>query len=457
MLFCTVRFVSGYEIDPVTRSNNTAVVNRIFKENQEKYKNNPDMLLLPGLLADRKTKRIILQAEATGMTEGSPIEFFLIGEKSGHGYESLSVSFAQPSDVQKALEFLEMQAGRPTDARKCYFWPKGERVIMTFASMDAEKSLRPIRAEKLVLDSRTKKTLPEYGLVFTGSIMLESTNIPGKKIYAVDAKEPNSIASTYNALETVMDVPFAWSQKSAYGNILINPAHILKAGCLLEITIEPEYKDGKKRVLDLKLEVTTKPDTDIKTLDDLEYHLKDSDNMELNKKLSLNSVLKVFDSINDKGQDPFVSLNISDDITITAVAKLCAICSTIDTEKGIRIEPPASGHLYYRAFIPNEQQRNRAERFAQPWEFSLSLINSGMAGVLTKIDQLWKKDKIDPDLKATDFVVNTPQDLQKELKEKGPGIPVIFVFADPLITYGQLMSFIRPVLESYPMIHVFVK
>jgi len=455
---CITKMVSAtYEADPVIRARNKTRVEQSFKSNQEKYRDNNDMLVLPGLLADRKAKRISLFAEATGLSKGSPIEFFLIGEYSGHAYESLSVSFARPGDVQKAFEFIGMSAGRASDLRKCLFWPKGERVITTFSSLDSKIPLKSIRVEKLILDSRTKKTLPDCGLVFTGSIIIETSDQPGKKILAADTREPYSIASTYNAFETIMDVPFSWSQKSAYGNILVNDSCLIKAGCFLEVTMEPEYKDGKKRVIDLQMETAVRSDSGGKTIDDIDFHVRNAAGEELNKKLALNDMLKFFDSLNEEGHDPFVAVRLTDGITVRAAFEICNILSKIDTEKGIRIEPPEAGHLYYRAFTPNEKMRNRADRFAQPLELSLSVTNSGVTAVLTRIQQIWKSNSAEPDLKPDDYPVNTPEELQKKLKEIKTETPVIFIFADPCVTYGQIMSYIRPIFESYPMIHVYLK
>ncbi|MFZ2410063.1 MAG: YdjY domain-containing protein, partial [Candidatus Methanoperedens sp.] len=252
ILFCLILIVRDaigeYDPDLAIRARNKAAVDQILKENTEKYKNNPDMLVLPGLIADRKAQKVTLLAEATGLTKGSPVEFFLVSETSGHGYESLAVSFAMPGNLQKSLEFIGMKPGRTADAGKCAFWPKGERVIVTFKSKDPEQKDGSTRIETLVLDSRSQKPLPECGLVFTGSPLIQSPEKPGTNVFASDAREPGSLASTYNALETVLDVPFSWAQKTVYGNILANHSNTLKTGSLLEITFEPEYKDGKKRV-----------------------------------------------------------------------------------------------------------------------------------------------------------------------------------------------------------------
>ena len=231
----------------------------------------------------------------------------------------------------------------------------------------------------------------------------------------------------------------------------------MKSGCPLTVSIEPQPREGTKRVLELRLDISVKPGTAGRKLDELEFHIKNSEGAELNESASLSAALKTFDSINGRNQDPFVTIRLDNAVTVEAAAQVCDILSKIDTEKGIRIEPPSSGQLYYRAFVPNEKQRNRADRFAQPWELSLSVTNSNIHGILSKIDQIWKTNKTEPDLKATDFTADTPQDFLKTLKEKGPGVPVIFVFADPAVSHGQLMSFIGPVQETHPMIHVYLK
>ena len=448
---------AAYEPDSAIRSNNQAVVDCSYAGNVKKFKDNPDMLVKPGLLADRKTRRVKMMVEATGMAEGSPIEFFLIGSASGHGYESLAISFSKPGDVQKALEFIGMKPGRPADIANCQFWPKGERVNVWFSPPANRVPSERLRMEDLVLDSRTKKPLPACGFVFTGAEMIESTEKPGLKAYCVDVREPCSIASTYNAPETVLDVPFAWSQKTVYGDILVNPAHVLKAGALLEVTFEPQNMDGSKRVMDLSLEISGVKGSPAASLADLEFRVTDSSGVALTSKPALNAALALFSSLNEKGRDPFVTVRFSDDVTIGAAHGVAQLLSKIDSDNGIRVEAPPPGQLFYRAFIPNEQNRTRSERISQPWELALSVSNSVVAAVLTKVDQIWKDDSIQPALKATEFAIRSPDELKKTLKDAGPGIPVIFVFADPLITVGALMRYMAPVRSDYPMIHVYVR
>ncbi|GAI08008.1 unnamed protein product, partial [marine sediment metagenome] len=190
------------------------------------------------------------------------------------------------------------------------------------------------------------------------------------------------------------------------------------------------------------------PTDEEKRLEDLSFEI-------MGEKLKLNEMLEKFAKMTETGHDPFVTLRFGDDLTLKAVHDLCVILSSIETEKGIRIEPPLPGHLYYKAFMPDESFRQREERISQPWELHLSVENSKITGVLTQIEQIWKDGKVWPDLKVKDYPVADPEALRKELDNRGPGLPVVLVFAQSGVTYGQLTTFIKPVLSTHPTIHVF--
>jgi hypothetical protein len=206
---------------PTPRQKNKAVVQKAYEENLKRSKDNPDVMVRPGLAADRKEKRVHLLAEATGFPTYDAIEFFLISEESGRDYEALAVSFAKPSDVHEALVFVGSRPGCPVNPSKLRLWPKGERVNVTFewdaaASTNAKAGRVRARAEELILDKRTHKPLPLTGLVFAGSFVDESPGQPGKRGYVADFSDPNSIASDFNEFSTVLDVPRQAEKSSVY-------------------------------------------------------------------------------------------------------------------------------------------------------------------------------------------------------------------------------------------------
>jgi hypothetical protein len=46
-----------------------------YEQNQKQFKDNPDYLVLPGLLANRKDKTVLLYGRATGLGPGDPSSF----------------------------------------------------------------------------------------------------------------------------------------------------------------------------------------------------------------------------------------------------------------------------------------------------------------------------------------------------------------------------------------------
>ena len=210
----------------------------------------------------------------------------------------------------------------------------------------------------------------------------------------------------------------------------------------------------RKRVIDLLLSVDGEPAT--VSLNDLRFSLK-SGASELNKEPSLTSVLAAVSGLVDDGRDPYVSLQFGAGVSLQALHDLCALLSSVDTEKGMRIEPPRPGQLFYKAFAPASTFLDRESRMAQPWELRLVSKESGVTAILTRIEETWKAGQPRPDLKPINYEVATPEALKQALQQYGPGLPVILVIAQPRITHGQLMTFLAPVLPIHSTIHVFLK
>lgn len=430
------------------RKTNLVHIAESFQERLVEYEQNPDFMVLPGLLADRKSKRIFIQAEATGISAGTTVEFFLIGENSGHAYETLAISFAKPGEIRKALIFTGIQPGVPAQPKALRFTPKGERVLMTFSSTNSIHPLNVIRAEDMIFDNVTGKSLPRTGFVFTGSFLSD----PDAAFCSADTRQPCAIAANYNEPSALLDLPRPASQGDIYGKLTVHSNLILHEGQLLEILLEPEYKDGKKRVIDLVLTVE-QPSSG----KNIQCTLTGTGPENLVAHGALNDVLEQFSSFTDNGHTPYVSLRFEDNLSLGEIQKLCAVLAAIETESGIQIEPPPAGHLYYRAFLPNEERRARTNRIVQPWELLLKQKKSVNTGTLVEIQQIWKDNQLEPELIIKKHKVSTPAALRKKLDEIGPGVPAVFVFADVSLSYGALMSFLTPIMTTHPMVHVFLE
>ncbi len=446
-------------LDDVLHHLNKAVVDRRYRDALKKHKDAPDRLVLPGLVADRKARRIVVYAQATGLTaKGEPPEFFIIAENSGHDYEALSVAFVKPSDVHRALRFIGMEPGRRVDPDRLQFWPKGERALLTFtARLTDKETVGPVRMERLFVDRKTGKPLDGAGLVFIGSAFVPSPTDPDETVYAADVFGPNAIAANYNEPSAVFDVPRQAPQKEIYGQIGVNPDTVFPPLALLEIVIEPEYKDGKKRVVDLDLSVALAPGRQGAELGDMALTLKNAQGETLDRNASVSNVLERFATLVEDGHDPFVTVRFDDALPLESVRRICVILAALDTEKGIRLEPPPPDQLYYRAFTPDPAFKDRARRFAQPWELRLTRGADGVTGVLTRLTQSWQEKRTEPDIVAEDFPVASGEALRAKLDELGPGLKVVLVFAAPDIVHGGLMAFIEPIRSTHPLIHVFVE
>lgn len=435
------------------RERNRAVVAAAYARNLKRFEAVPDTLVLPGLVADRQSKTVRISAESLGLDKsGSPPEFFLISQKSGHDYEALAVSFAKPSDVHKALVFIGMRRGRPVDPGSLRFWPKGERVIVTFACTNESRALSPTRVEELLIDSRTGKNLPGSGLVFTGSTTVASPVDATRTLYSADVHEPNSIAANYNEATSVLDVPRQAPQGAAYDRTSVNPELLLPKGSLIEVVMEPEYRDGKVRVKDLLLVVRGAGENG------LAADVSAKDGRKLLEEGTIPGALALFTRLVEAGHDPFVTLSFSDALPVSHIRDVCRILTSIETENGIRVEPPRAGRLFYRAFLPPERFRDRATRIAQPWELRVSRRDGALAVRLTQVEEIWpeESDKLRPELKVHHVDIPTPEFLKKELDTRGPGLPVILAFCPPDLAYGVLLRFLAPVLPTHGTVHVFL-
>jgi hypothetical protein len=425
-----------------------------YETNLKQFKDNPDYLVLPGLLASKKEKQVRLDGRATALGAGDAVEFFLIPADSGKDYESLTIAFVKPSDVHRALEFIGLKPGRSVNYNNNQYWPKGERVLVTIEwtpphgdDLDRGKSPnKKIRAEELILDTRTKKPLPLTGLVFTGSYLIKPED-GGKEMYAADVSDSRSIASDYNERSTVLDVPWQWPQGEVYGSLKPNPAHPFTPGQPLQIILEPEHKDDKTRIRDLTLKVLQKD----------HFTLLDANNKPLLSETDLVHLLAEFGKLTESGHDPFVTIDVAgSNLNLQQLREFFSLIQTLDRDGGIRVEAPPPGQLYYRAFFPDEQWRDRTKRLGRPWELHAKVgdASGALSGTL-----ILPADDIDNnggqgDLK---FQVNSPEELAKTLKEKSDRwSQSVYVFATPEIKYAPLLDLIRPAMKTHPGIYIFL-
>jgi len=321
------------------------------------------------------------------------------------------------------------------------------------------------------MDKYRKKTLPEVGFVFTGSRIVSRPGEKLRRAYAADVLTPKSVASLYNDPTTVLDVPRRARQSDVYGSLVVGPEYDFTKNELLTIILEPEHKNGRQRVKDLVLEVRRGAGKALTATDatgptaPIEFLLKERPGKTLTERPELAVVFEELDSLIRAGHDPYILLRFDGALRLEQVQKVCRVLALIDTDSGIRVEPPEPGQLYYEALLPDDEWLDRENRIIQPWELRLVRSKGKISGTLTLHESVFRSDRPAPEMKVTTFRADTPHSIRERLdadavrrKEAGrrAGPPVLLVFAEKNLTYAELLQFLDPVLATHNIIHVFL-
>jgi len=425
---------------------------RIYQENLNRYKNNPDVLVLPGLVANRKEKRVDVIVESTKIAANDAGEYLLVGEHSSHGYEALFWSFAKPSDLHRALEFIGLRAGTPRDPRVNRLWAKGDRVAVTVGDEPGGP-----RIEELIYDTEQEKTLPLDGLIFTGAMVVPNPTNSAQQVYVADDYDPMSIIPAYNEPASVLDVSWQATKGQYYESHVMNPDYPLQPNKMHTLVFEPVDKEGRPTVRDLDLAVTS----------ELDFRLTDrgSDKV-LNTNATYESVLEVCGNIIKKGQDPYVTVAFDDSLTLNQIKAVAAALMLIDRPGALHIDPGPMDRLYYRAFMPNPEWRDHQNRFTQAWEIHISKGKGNLTSKMVFYQPEWKDGSIDPVFWRSEFDAPTGKHVRdhldkdaQERKEKSvrQPPPVLLVYAPSDVLYGDLLKFIAPAMKSHSLVHLFLE
>lgn len=457
---------SIYKFRPAGHEKNKELADVAHKANLTRYANDTNILVLPGLVADKNKQRVEVVVESTGLDPKSPCEFTIVGEQSEHAYEALAISFAKPGAIHQALQFIGKTPGEPVNLEALRFWARGDCFEMSLVKDGAP----PVLLERLVLDQRTGKTLPEVGFRFTGSTRLADPKHREKKTIAADVYQPMAILSLFNTAGSVLEVPYVASKVDVYQNMTPNPEYTFPAGALLTLVIEPVKKEVAKCAKDLSLIVaagnstTTNRLTGLERIKALAFQLKDG-TVVLNEQPTISSVMQSLGVLDRKRNDYYLTVCFEGDVELGAAQALAPLLSIMDCERGIRIEPPPSGQLYYRAFTPDRELLDRDARMFHPWELALSDEAGAVAGRLLGFNSVYTNGSSQAKLELTELKISSPLSLRKALDAEAaapakPGQisrpPVIMVFAPATLKYGQLLQFLGPVLPTHKTVHVYL-
>jgi hypothetical protein len=436
------------------RAENVKRVEALLAKRQARANEADHLFVRRGLVADRTTRTVMLDAEATGLKARDIVEFPIIAESSGHDYEALLMAFAKPSEIVAALEFIGVPRGRPATPEALALWPKGERVRVSVEFPDGQR--RPI--EELILDVRNdSQPLPVLGFIHAGSTW---TVRDGQPHCAADDVGPGSVASSYNESTTVLDMPRLAQQGEVYERFVANPSALLEKDAFVTLWISPEPRpvDHPKRVMDLTL-VVTSPEGAMEIAAARFTLLGAGQGADSATGQPLADVLRTLRAFLPD-RDPYVTLDLGDSLSVRAATDLASVLAVLDNEDGMRIEPPKAGQLYYKAFAPRAEWRDRAQRVTQPCELRFARGTDGKpTATLVRIEEIWSEnpDNLRPDLKVHEQPIADPGALPAALVATKVELPVLLVFASGDMTLGALRPYLRAVQTTHPNVHVFAE
>ena len=112
----------------------------------------------------------------------------------------------------------------------------------------------------------------------------------------------------------------------------------------------------------------------------------------------------------------------------------------ISTRSDVRISPPEPGEMYYQAFLPNPDYRDREKRPQQPWELTLYDTGRRAAPVCWCVCGRFGGDDGEdvPKLETDSYSEGNPDDLRAELARHPTTLKVVLIFCSSELHYGEL-------------------
>lgn len=404
-----------------------------------------------GLSIDRNAGEVVVLAEFCGIDPNATVEFPIVGELSDRDYESIFRTFAKPGSIGKALESLGLPRGRNVDFGKMEFWPYGERVEIDVAPFAATNGMwTPI--QNYIVDMSSRAPLAYKSFVYCGSRDAEDF-APGAR--QCDAMAPNSVLSTYNEPQTLIDMPGRCAQNDVYERFLLAPDHNLVPFGLYRIRFR-RARDAEGNPIgspvDMELQIAGGDGTGV------EYRSRIGG--EERRFTNAVDFVEFVKAAAGKGAPLFATVSFHDSLTLQEAAAQAKVISQIEGESGIRVNGPGPDGIFYRGFLPSEAWRERANRPSQPWEigFGEPATNGARRIRLTKTIEDWTStDSLDPILSTEEYLAETPAEVAGTMSEHGDGLPVVLAFAPGSAHLGEIMPTIRAVKAKHPTVYIFAE
>lgn len=419
----------------------SAWIEQLNRENLRKFSGNADVLVLQGLLADRKHQYVDLYATATGQGANAAIDV-LITRRGHDAANALAESFAGPREVQEALEFIGMAAGYALDIDRVHHWPKGERVIVTFSwgGPNLQRPERTERAEHLLLDVGWNASLPELGFRFVGTT-------------AVVDGAGGFILTAFNSHNTVLEASYVVDRRTLAGRLFENPEFGFEAGQPLRIRLRPEFRNGRRRVAEYTVDIRAGGGSGGEGLASLAVTLAAAAG-----EVILNGGFEdVFVYLQDRikdGEEPYLALRFDDALSVASVGNIARFIRQFLIPQQVRFEPDDT-QLFYSAFLPNENWRDpgRRQRASQPVEVHWSSAgDAGFSGSIVQYPFPGDDEQVPTRLSFANM-----DEFEAAMSNAQPwNTNALFLFVDASLAYGQVRKIYQSVRKDFPHVYVFM-
>lgn len=405
----------------------------------------------PGVTADRAKREVRIEAQATGIAAEEPCEFMLIGPRSGHAYESLAVSRAQPSDIHAALAYIGLAPGKCVSSSALQFWPRGPMVTARVAlPKEDSQQTEEVSIESFMYDREARQPLAASGFMFTGSRKMTDPDLATNEFYAADLLDPGSILPTFNETSSVLDIPRQGSQSQLYGRHTVNPARRMEKDAPLTVILRPAAPaDALLVPTDTALNLAW-------TNDALELRWAAAEGWNG----ATGTVTSVEAHLGDALRAPkavYASVQFDRATPLRALAEPCNAIETWVIEKGLRISAPDARNLFYRAFIPKPEFKERGDRPSHPLEIRLKSADGGWRAAVTLVTAERDPMTDQRTFSEESWTAATPAELAALARAHGAMLPVVIVFAPESMRYGDLADWIAPLRASHPVAHVYTE
>lgn len=317
---------------------------------------------------------ISFTATATGVEKGTPVEFLFAGRGTDRDYETMFVLDEPVGELCARLEKAGLPRGRATSVSDCVLWPVGCRVTVS-----------PALSE--FVETKWPEGIVPSEFIYTGGTRSE------KGMPVADDEQPLAFCALYSLAQSPVVFNGIYRQGDVYG------AH----------TAKMTLKKGERRSFVLSWDEKRRP-------------------THLDVTFTPGSAARTLQQIKTAAEAGEIEVQAAFDPSVT-VAEATAIAQALALvdSPAVKVNGRPAWQLFFRAFLPSADWRDRQKRLTQPFELT---VGPSSEDTLVFIEEDWTVEGNDPKL--------TPRTIPFSEARQHPKTQTCFVFADGATHLGRI-------------------